>query len=913
MKKRFYCLIAVIQLLAVCLFCNVYAEEEYIKNFSRKNLYSQNQFTDVHDEWFAAAVREVYETGLMYGDSETTFNPNGNIDNAAVIAIAARLHSIYNTGSENFSANTSVWYQPYLEYVLNKGICDSGFDPTAISTRSVFVGIMGNATNKNIFTVKNNIDNGDLADVSGWYSNTAYTYYRAGILSGNDEYGTFAPYTSITRAEVAAILSRIIKPSERINVELKFHSEGTYSIMENNGSLEAFKQRAILANLKMLLNGEPQGEDWQNDVWVYEHPEIPGNNIRVGYREIERRYFTDDITSIFVPNKYLGRSGDAYTNVGDWSLYTGFRCYLSDYTGSMPDGLYGDLYLSKPTVAGYTETYTYYGYTDTAQYLITNAPYNQVINEDAVKEYVRDTYNENISFQSSYDDGERSKDSTVVSLYLGQLVEWQGRWYIIMNKNNMYQPFPQENGNQNQTDYSFDAIAMETWQWCRKNYGKYVMALVSDEVELDSPIFLASISGYSSVNEGVPLKSWHFENGKLTIQWKYPQVKFENPILIYDKSWLEKIRDVDLTTKENNTNNVKNENNNIIQEVKEPKLTITTCPATSNKKDVTIKGTVSDANDYSRDIKVTINGNSVYNSDGNWSEKVTLKEGENTLKIVATNSLGKSTTETRTITFDVGVPSLTITTCPETSDKKNVTIKGTVSDVNDYKGDINVTINGNSVYNSSGSWSKEVTLKEGENTFTIVATNSLGKSTTETRTISFGVGAPTLTIATCPETSDNEKITIKGTVSDVNDYKGNVNVTINGEYVYNSNGSWSKEITLEEGINTVTVVATNSLGKSTTEERKIKFSISAPEIQFINCPETTTKKELTVKGKIKGGNKKAMLFINDEECYVNSSGEFSGTLTLKEGTNTFKFRAVNDYGKEVTETRTITYLPEAEE
>ncbi len=56
-----------------------------------------------------------------------------------------------------------------------------------------------------------------------------------------------------------------------------------------------------------------------------------------------------------------------------------------------------------------------------------------------------------------------------------------------------------------------------------------------------------------------------------------------------------------------------------------------------------------------------------------------------------------------------------------------------------------------------------------------------------------------------------------------------------------------------------------------------------------------------------------MLFINDEECYVNSSSEFSETLTLKEGTNTFKFRAVNDYGKEVTETKTITYSMTAEE
>ena len=103
------------------------------------------------------------------------------------------------------------------------------------------------------------------------------------------------------------------------------------------------------------------------------------------------------------------------------------------------------------------------------------------------------------------------------------------------------------------------------------------------------------------------------------------------------------------------------------------------------------------------------------------------------------------------------------------------------------------------------------------------------------------------------------------------------------------------------------------MGKSTTEKRKIKFSIGAPEIQFFNCPETTTKKELTIKGKIKGENTNAMLFINDEECYVNSNGEFSKTVTLKEGANTFKFRAVNDYGKEVIETKTIIYSATTEE
>ena len=55
-----------------------------------------------------------------------------------------------------------------------------------------------------------------------------------------------------------------------------------------------------------------------------------------------------------------------------------------------------------------------------------------------------------------------------------------------------------------------------------------------------------------------------------------------------------------------------------------------------------------------------------------------------------------------------------------------------------------------------------------------------------------------------------------------------------------------------------------------------------------------------------------MLFINDEEVNVNYNGEFSKNLTLKEGTNTFKFRAVNNYGKEDTITKTITYTPESD-
>ena len=142
-------------------------------------------------------------------------------------------------------------------------------------------------------------------------------------------------------------------------------------------------------------------------------------------------------------------------------------------------------------------------------------------------------------------------------------------------------------------------------------------------------------------------------------------------------------------------------------------------------------------------------------------------------------------------------------------------------------------------------------------------------------------------------------------------------LTVNGETIasnsYNDyEKSWNKSFELEEGINVFEFVLTNSAGKSVTEKKTINFSVGDPKIQFINCPENTKKDSITVKGKITGNNEGAMLFIDDEEVYVNYSGEFSETLELKEGRNTFEFRAVNDYGKEVTVTKTITYTPEVE-
>ena len=338
-------------------------------------------------------------------------------------------------------------------------------------------------------------------------------------------------------------------------------------------------------------------------------------------------------------------------------------------------------------------------------------------------------------------------------------------------------------------------------------------------------------------------------------------------------------------------------------EIGAPTLTLNQGDQTVTDKDFTVSGKATDAN-YS--VAVTINGASV-NVDyyGNWSKRYELSEGENTFEVIATNENGKQTKKSVTVTYNVGAPTLTLNQGDQTVTDKYFTVSGKATDAN-YS--VAVTINGESVnVNYYGNWSKQYELSEGENTFEVIATNENGKQTKKSVTVTYNVGAPTLTLNQGDQTVTDKYFTVSGKATDAN---YSVAVTINGESVnVNYYGNWSKQYELSEGENIFEVVATNEKGKQTKKNVAITLKVGDPEIRFINCPESTANDRITVKGKIEGNNEGAMLFINDEEAYVNYSGEFSETLDLNEGANTFTFRVVNDYGKEVTETKTITYIP----
>lgn len=192
-----------------------------LQNFSTSRVYTEGQFKDVpagHN--FEKNISAAYRLGLMYGRTESDFNMNGNVTIAEAIVMAARIRSIYYTGSAVFEHKEGTpWYQAHLDYALANKIISEGYaDYSRPCTRADYARIMAGALPSEALAAVNKLEDGKIPDVPSSRSYAPYVYalYRAGVLVGNDKYGTFTPDSYITRGAVAALVTRMADKSLRV-------------------------------------------------------------------------------------------------------------------------------------------------------------------------------------------------------------------------------------------------------------------------------------------------------------------------------------------------------------------------------------------------------------------------------------------------------------------------------------------------------------------------------------------------------------------------------------------------------------------------------------------------------------------------------------------------------------------------
>ena len=225
--------VAISACLALGMCTTAFAAKDDMNNFKKSATYT-NQFADVSaNHWSAASVKLCYEYGLMNG-SDKGFLPSNNLTIAEALVMADRVHQIYTDG-ESTLQNGTPWYQTYVTYAIDNGIIKAGdfSNYTKKATRSEMAYIFAHALPYTELTAINTVTTLPDVSVATQYSAEIFELYNAGVLTGSDEFGTYKPNSTITRAEAAAIISRVAIPSQRKTVLLKEYSnvkEGLYTV-----------------------------------------------------------------------------------------------------------------------------------------------------------------------------------------------------------------------------------------------------------------------------------------------------------------------------------------------------------------------------------------------------------------------------------------------------------------------------------------------------------------------------------------------------------------------------------------------------------------------------------------------------------------------------------------------------------
>jgi len=208
--------------------------------FTDSKTYAAGQFTDVaQSAWYAPSVAAVCRRGVMEG-AGSRFLPNDHLTWAQAAAIAARLHAIYHDTAVEKSAS-GAWYEPYLRYARQNQLLPAGCPEgaavnTAQITREQIAGLFAGVLAAGDLPAVNDSPIPDLGEVSPEYADAVQAMYRAGVMTGKDG-GRFDPDGLATRAEIAAIVTRLLCPAQRVCRDSRMDAamEGQWSNLSDGG------------------------------------------------------------------------------------------------------------------------------------------------------------------------------------------------------------------------------------------------------------------------------------------------------------------------------------------------------------------------------------------------------------------------------------------------------------------------------------------------------------------------------------------------------------------------------------------------------------------------------------------------------------------------------------------------------
>jgi hypothetical protein len=350
---------------------------------------------------------------------------------------------------------------------------------------------------------------------------------------------------------------------------------------------------------------------------------------------------------------------------------------------------------------------------------------------------------------------------------------------------------------------------------------------------------------------------------------------------------------------------------------------------------ITVSGIVDDPTS-----SLTVNGiTTSIVSDGSFTlEGVTLQEGENIIKAVATDPCGNQGEDQIVVYLKTIPEGPELVLCaepfrenipgqlpPDCHDQDFARSTGVISGLTDETA-ASVTLNGvalpvgarisNQGVISSGMrdgnffWAfVKIPQVDGTHPFTAVATNAEGGQTEATVTFVRDTIPPKLTVASPTDglVTNNPEITITGTVDDPE-----ATVLIDWwTQIPVEDGSFTTTYTLsKEGLKYLTIAARDPAGNASYVSLRVILDITPPQINITNPAEgmAVNTSTLNVTGSIVDPNidRVTAEVNNGSPQPLNLTGiNFSGTVTLNQGLNTLVLKATDKAGNTTRVTRSV--------
>lgn len=179
-------------------------------------------YADVaEDDWYYENAKLCYEVGLITG-TDTGFAPTATMTVAEVATVALRLSDML-AGGDGVLAPAEAdgnWYDSAIDGMealatedglwLGQQVSALLEAPEEAVTRKGFLLMLALVLPDQYLTAINDVVVPDTSDFD------VLDFYNAGILTGMDEYGSFYPYNTLTRAEAATMVSRVVREELRV-------------------------------------------------------------------------------------------------------------------------------------------------------------------------------------------------------------------------------------------------------------------------------------------------------------------------------------------------------------------------------------------------------------------------------------------------------------------------------------------------------------------------------------------------------------------------------------------------------------------------------------------------------------------------------------------------------------------------